>query len=124
MSDLMRIFDNGNGTCSVKQVLSFNTAEPMAAGELGRKDFNYPLPDCPARYYSWNGSDVVEAGQEVKDAIDATIAAKLVTDKKTRAADMVKDALVKALTKIGNEKWAAGKTVTLEEVEKAIEAEL
>ena len=101
--NVTRIYDDGDGTVTVVRAKSLNSAAPMAPGELGRKPFDYALPGCAAKYYAWNGTEVVEASQAVKDAVDAAEAAafkalcKAIGERATNNMDLV--ALVKCINK-------------------------
>lgn len=78
------VLDDGDGTVSIRHSKSFNSALPLRPNELARLPFAYQLPACKPRYYAWDGQNVAEASQLIKDAVDAAAA---VTE------DAVKDAL-------------------------------
>ena len=70
----LRIFDHGDGTVRIKREPSFNTLAPMAANELARFDMDTDaLPTAPdgvdSRFWAWDGSQIIEASQAVRDAI-------------------------------------------------------
>jgi hypothetical protein len=79
--DFLLVFDNGDGTVTIRAVKSLNTAAPLQKKELcrgyrmdrGKKiwkrlPISYKLPNCDPRFYAWNGKGVVEASEAVKAA--------------------------------------------------------
>lgn len=64
------ILPDGDGTISVKYRPSWNTPQDWP-GQLAKL---FSAPDTPAvaaKYWTWDGTNVVEAAQAVKDAVDA-----------------------------------------------------
>lgn len=122
--NVVRIFDNGDGTCRVKRVESFNSAEPILAPEIARKNYDYQLPVCAERYYAWDGSNVVEASQQIKDAVDAAIAAEQEQIKEDTATASAGLSYIKALVKVINLRLPAGQKISAQEMKQAIKDEL
>lgn len=65
------ILDNGNGTVRIKKEESWNSPSNKP-NQLAKFDMDkdlYPAPPVGVKYLAWNGSMLVEASQEVQDAI-------------------------------------------------------
>jgi hypothetical protein len=90
------IIDDGDGTISVVVEQSWNTPENKP-NQLAKYNLDEPYPTppvgVPAKYWAWNGSEIVEASQAVKDAVDAADAVQAQADK-----DALKATITAALT--------------------------
>ena len=97
--DVYRIFDDGDDTVSIQFRRSFDRTQPLATNELARKLVPYELPEVDAKYYAWDGTNVVEASQAVKDAVDAAEAAAEEAEQEETADFEQMDQQLKALSK-------------------------
>lgn len=68
------IIDNGDGTIRVEIEKSWNTPDnkpnQLAKYDLDNDDYPKPPDGVPEKYWAWNGSEIIEASQTVKDAVD------------------------------------------------------
>ena len=132
--DFLRVFKLPLGNARTVKAVSLGKQTPLAPNEVSRgKDkhnfprrlpMDYTLPSVAARYYAWDGTNVVEASQAVKDAVDADIAAKAAAAKDALATQDADLAYIKALVKVINLRFAPGDKITGAELKAAIKAEL
>jgi len=68
------VTDDGDGTCSLtSKHLSVMDVDALRPSVLAIVRAPIALPACAPIYYAWSGSNIGEAAQEIKDAVDAAI---------------------------------------------------
>lgn len=117
---------DGDGTITLRYERFWNTPKDMP-GQLVKLFAAPATPDgVAARYWAWNGSAIVEAGQAVKDAVDAAIADAEGSAKSEKTALSNQDPAVRAVFSAINDLISGRLTVELSDsdIEARIRAEL